>query len=590
MQHKYTQELDRQTLLDLLAVSRDQAPADLRIDNVKIMNLVSGGYLDGPIVIKHGYIVGFGAEYKEQPASQVIDAQGKVAVPGFFDAHLHIESSLMTPQTFEAATLPKGVTTIVCDPHEIVNVMGSQGMDWFVNSASQAIQNQFVQVSSCVPALPGCEVNGAEFTLEQMATYRNHPHVLGLAEMMNFPGVVHGDALVLDKLAAFAGLTRDGHAPMVRGRTLDAYISGGINNDHECTTYEEACEKLAKGLTIFIREGSAARNLNALAPILNEYSSAAVCLCTDDRNPYEIAHEGHIDSLIRRLINQHQVAPHVAYRAASLTPANHFGLKRLGLIAPGRKADIVLLNDVEQVDIAQVFIGGKDVASLDLVANAHQRYLNSNPPAFNTIVRNKVEASEFALNFAAGKKYHAIRVIHNEIITGSYVVTCTGVNAQGQPTFDQDCCLITVLERYGKQTKPAIALLTGSGLQTGALASSVGHDSHNIVAIGANPEELATAVNAIIDTAGGFSVVQGQQVTAHLDLPIAGLLSPAPAAQIEEQIEKLKTAALACGLTLEEPFIQLSFLSLPVIPSLKLTCNGLFDVNQFKFVELEIQD
>ncbi|RIY34778.1 adenine deaminase [Psittacicella gerlachiana] len=588
-QAKHTQELSREHLLDILAVARNEQEADLRIDNVKIMNLISGGYLDGPIVIKHGTIVGFGAQYQNHPASQVIDGQGHTAVPGFIDAHMHIESSIMTPQVFESLTLPLGLTTIVCDPHEVINVIGTTGLDWFLRSSAQAYQNQFIQMSSCVPALPNCEVNGAEFTVEQMKDYIDNPYVLGLAEMMNFPGVINGDPLVLDKMQLFSGMAIDGHAPTVSGRQLDAYLAAGVNNDHECTTKEEALEKLAKGVTVFMREASAARNLDALAPILNEYSSAAICLCTDDVTPYDMVHTGHIDAMVRRLIQKHGVKPHLAYRVSSYTTAQHYGLRRLGLIAPGKKADIVLVSDVENVTISKVFIGGLDVASLDLVGQAPARLAASNPPTFNSVVRTPVTAQDFSYNFEVGKKYRAVEVIHNEIITGEEHLTCIGHDAQGNAIFDKPAALLTTVERYGQQIKPAFALVTGTGLTQGALASSVGHDSHNLTAMGATAQDLAQAINAIIATNGGLSCVLNGEVKAHLALEIAGVLSTESAAYVQQTVEKLKEASRACGVFLHDPFMQLAFLPLPVIPKLKLTCNGLFDVTQFKFVPLEVE-
>ncbi|RIY31296.1 adenine deaminase [Psittacicella hinzii] len=589
-QAKHTQEISREHLLDILAVARNEQEADLRIDNVKILNLISGGTLEGPIVIKHGTIVGYGKEYANHPAKEVIDGQGNTAVPGFIDAHMHIESSVMAPQVFESLTLPLGLTTIICDPHEVINVIGTTGLDWFLRSSAQAYQNQFIQMSSCVPALPNCEINGAEFTVEQMRDYIDNPYVLGLAEMMNFPGVINGDALVLDKIELFSGMVVDGHSPTVSGRPLDAYISAGINNDHECTTKEEALEKLAKGLTVFIREASAARNLDNLAPILNEFSSAAICLCTDDITPYDMVHTGHINDMVRRLIQDHGVAPHIAYRVSSYTTAQHYGLKRLGLIAPGKKADIVLVSDVEKVSISKVFVGGKDVASLNLVENAPARLEASNPPTFKSVKREPVTAQDFTYNFEVGKKYRAVEIIANEIITGEEHLTCTGYDANGNPTFDKPAALLTTVERYGFETKSAFALVTGSGLTKGGLASSVGHDSHNLTAMGATPQDLADAVNAIIASNGGLSCVLDGEVKAHLPLPIAGVLSTESAMVVEQTIEQLKEDSRECGVFLHDPFMQLSFLPLPVIPKLKLTCNGLFDVTQFKFVSLEVEE
>ena len=353
--HKF-HHISRAEYQELLAVSRGDAVADYIIDNVSILDLINGGEISGPIVIKGRYIAGVGAEYADAPALQRIDARGATAVPGFIDAHLHIESSMMTPVTFETATLPRGLTTVICDPHEIVNVMGEAGFAWFARCAEQARQNQYLQVSSCVPALEGCDVNGASFTLEQMLAWRDHPQVTGLAEMMDYPGVISGQNALLDKLDAFRHLTLDGHCPGLGGKELNAYIAAGIENCHESYQLEEGRRKLQLGMSLMIREGSAARNLNALAPLINEFNSPQCMLCTDDRNPWEIAHEGHIDALIRRLIEQHNVPLHVAYRVASWSTARHFGLNHLGLLAPGKQADIVLLSDARKVTVQQVLV------------------------------------------------------------------------------------------------------------------------------------------------------------------------------------------------------------------------------------------
>lgn len=509
--HKF-HHISRAEYQELLAVSRGDAVADYIIDNVSILDLINGGEISGPIVIKGRYIAGVGAEYADAPALQRIDARGATAVPGFIDAHLHIESSMMTPVTFETATLPRGLTTVICDPHEIVNVMGEAGFAWFARCAEQARQNQYLQVSSCVPALEGCDVNGASFTLEQMLAWRDHPQVTGLAEMMDYPGVISGQNALLDKLDAFRHLTLDGHCPGLGGKELNAYIAAGIENCHESYQLEEGRRKLQLGMSLMIREGSAARNLNALAPLINEFNSPQCMLCTDDRNPWEIAHEGHIDALIRRLIEQHNVPLHVAYRVASWSTARHFGLNHLGLLAPGKQADIVLLSDARKVTVQQVLVKGEPIDAQTLQAE---------------------ESARLA---------------------------------------------------------PACGLLGGFGLNEGALAATVSHDSHNIVVIGRSAEEMALAVNQVIQDGGGLCVVRNGQVQSHLPLPIAGLMSTDTAQSLAEQIDALKAAARECGPLPDEPFIQMAFLSLPVIPALKLTSQGLFDGEKFAFTTLEVTE
>ncbi|WP_336220162.1 adenine deaminase [Citrobacter amalonaticus] len=582
--HKF-HYISRQEQQELLAVARGEAVADYIIDNVIILDLIHGGEMMGPVVIKGRHIAGIGTEYTDAPALRRIDAGGATAVPGFIDAHLHIESSMMTPVTFETATLPRGLTTVVCDPHEIVNVMGEKGFAWFVRCAGQAKQNQYIQVSSCVPALPGCDVNGADFTLNQMLAWRDHPLVAGLAEVMDYPGVIAGRDALLDKMDAFRSLTLDGHCPGLQGKALNAYIAAGIQNCHESFRLEEGHRKLQLGMALMMREGSAARNLDALAPLLNAFNSPQCMLCTDDRNPWEIAHEGHIDALIRRLIVQHNVPLHIAYRVASWSAARHFGLHHLGLLAPGKQADIVLLRDAHNVTVQQVFIKGEPVDCDTLKAEEASRLACTLPPYGNTVARHPVSAADFPLNFIPGKRYRVIDVIPDELIThaSSSLYTADG--------FDRDdLCFIAVLERYGREQPPACGLLGGFGLRDGALAATVSHDSHNIVVIGHNAEEMALAVNQVITDGGGLCVVRQGQVQCHLPLPIAGLMSTDTADSLADKIDALKAAGRECGSLPDEPFIQMAFLSLPVIPALKLTSQGLFDGVTFSFTSLEITD
>ncbi|MGJ7266498.1 adenine deaminase [Morganella morganii] len=581
--NKRTCTRSREEMTTLLAVARSEAPADYRIDNVRILDLINGGEFPGPVVISGNAIAGVGTVYKDAPAHQVIDGKNAVVVPGFIDAHLHIESGMMTPVTFESATLPLGVTTIVCDPHEIVNVMGEEGIEWFLRCAEQAQQNQFVQVSSCVPALPGSDVNGADFPLTEMLKYKDHSHVLGLAEMMNFPAVIAGEAETLDKLDAFRDMTLDGHCPMVTGKDLNGYIAGGIENCHESHRYEEGLEKLALGMALMIREGSAARNLDALAPLITAMSSPQCLLCTDDRNPWEIIHEGHMNALVYRLINQHQIPVHIAYRVASWSAARHFGLKNLGLVAPGKQADLVLLRDEKTVDIQAVMCGGHWVDKAALLRERKAKQAASRPPMQNTVRRQAVTAQSLAFVPVAGHEYRAISVIPNELITCEQRVSWDGHR------YDRDnICSLAVIERYGRQTPPATALLHNFGLTRGALASTVSHDSHNIVVAGIDPMDMALAVNQLIAGGGGMCVVADGRVLSHATLPIAGLMSDKTADEIAAEIESLKAACRDCGVMLDEPFIQMAFLSLPVIPTLKLTSLGLYDVNKFVFTHSEL--
>lgn len=580
---KRTQTLNREELKKVLAVARGDEQADLLIKNVKILDLINGEILDSAIVIFGKTIAGIGPEYADHQAREVIDAKGLTAVPGFIDGHLHIESSMMNPFEFERMTLPLGTTTAICDPHEITNVMGDVGYSWFLRSSELMHQNLFVQTSSCVPALPGFESNGGEFKLEDMIKYKSHPNVLGLAEMMNFPGVINANEAVLDKLEAYQDLNLDGHSPLLRGKALNAYIAAGIQNCHETISAEEGKEKLQKGMALILREGSVAKNLKTLAPLVSEFNSTQCLLCTDDRNPYEILEEGHINYMIKKLINDLKTPVHVAYRLSSYSAAKHFGLKRLGLIAPGKQADIVLVSDLKAVAIKEVFIAGKNIKSLKLDETIKEKISKSLPPLENTIKRLPLKPSDFNYNLRTGK-YNVIEIVKDEIITNHLVVNYNGAS------FDQDDILFMAnVERYGSQLPPALGLVKGSGLKIGAIAASVAHDSHNLMVIGKSVEDMVVALNALIKTGGGLCVVKEGKVTAMLELPLAGLLSLKTGNEIFEDIKKLKVAYKDCGVTLDEPFIQMAFLALPVIPKLKLTDRGLFDVSTFSYTTLEVR-
>ena len=582
--NKRTQTLPREELKVVLAVARGEAAPDLIIKNVKILDLINGDIFESAIAIVGKTIAGIGLEYLDADAPKALeylDAGGAVAVPGFIDGHLHIESSMMNPFEFERMTLPIGTTTAICDPHEITNVMGDVGYSWFLRCSELMHQNLFVQTSSCVPALPGFETNGGEFKLSEMLKYKQHPNVLGLAEMMNFPGVINGNDAVLDKLEAYSDLNLDGHSPLLRGKALNAYIAAGIQNCHETVTRDEGREKLQKGMALIIREGSVAKNIKTLAPLVSEFNSMQCLLCTDDRNPFEILEEGHINYMIKKMINEMKMPAHVAYRLSSYSAAKHFGLKRLGLIAPGKQADIVLLNDVNQVVIREVLIAGKKIPSLKLDETINEKLKKSNPPLENTIKRKPLVISDFQYALKKGN-YNVIEIVKDEIITNHLVSHYDGSNFE-----HDDILFMANIERYGQELKPALGLVRGTGLKSGAIAASVAHDSHNLMVIGATLEDMVVAVNALIAAGGGLCVAQDQKVTSLLELPLAGLLSLKTGGEIFEDIKKLKIAYKNCGIVLEEPFIQMAFLALPVIPKLKLTDRGLFDVTTFSYIELE---
>ena len=577
---KRTQMITRDELKKVLAVARGDEIADVLIKNVKILDLVNGEVVDSAIVLSGKTIAGIGLEYADSKGVNVIDGKGLTAVPGFIDGHLHIESSMMNPFEFERMTLPLGTTTAICDPHEITNVMGDKGFSWFLRCSERMHQNLFVQTSSCVPALPGFESNGGEFKLSEMKKYKPHSNVLGLAEMMNFPGVINGDDKVIDKIEEYSDMNLDGHCPMLRGKALNAYIAAGIQNCHETVSADEGKEKLQKGMALIIREGSVAKNLKTLAPLVTEFNSSQCFLCTDDRNPYEILKEGHINYMIKKMIGELKMPVHVVYRLSSLSAARHFGLKKLGLIAPGKQADIVLLKNLEQVEIADVFIAGVRAKELNLDHTINDKMKSSNPPLENTIKREPLKESDFNYELKPGL-YNIIEIVKDEIITNHITAEYDGVK------FDHDDILFMVnIERYGNNLPPALGLVKGMGLKRGAIAASVAHDSHNLMVVGKTIPEIVVAANALIKSGGGLCVVDEGKVTALLELPLAGLLSLKTGNEIYEDIKKLKTEYHKLGVTLEEPFIQMAFLALPVIPKLKLTDRGLFDVSTFSYIGL----
>ncbi len=581
LMHKHTQQLNREQLVQILAVQRNEQTAALKLTNLSVLDLINGETIPGPIVIEQGHIVAIGPEAEPLKAHRTVDCKGQTAVPGFIDGHMHVETSTMTPFEFERTTLPLGTTSIVCDPHELTNVIGKEAIEWFLRCSEMMMQNMFVQISSCVPAVADLDINGSDFSLEEMQAYVEHPHVLGLAEVMDYPSVINANPKMLDKLSAFSALNIDGHCPLVSGLELSAYTTCGIQNCHETTNYQEGKEKLAKGMTVILREGSVAKNLDALAPLITEFSSPLCLLCTDDRNPHETAKEGHINYMVKRLIQHHHIPPHLAYRVASWSAARHFSLRRLGLIAPGYKADINLIQDLNQVDIQRVLIGGQFVDELNLTDSVAEKLNASSPPLQPTMQHAPVNENELVIPMTEGD-YHIIEIVKNELLTNHLISHFDGEQ------FDQTGInKLAIVERYGHQLSPVMGLVKGFKLNEGAIATSVGHDSHNIVAIGADEQSMALAINHLLNIGGGYCVVQNSKVTAELNLPLGGIMSLDSSENITSQIVALKKSAKAIGVTVAEPFVQMSFLALPVIPSLKITVKGLVDVEQFKIIGLQ---
>ncbi|HEY8567179.1 MAG TPA: adenine deaminase [Beijerinckiaceae bacterium] len=561
------------TTADRIAQGRGSAPADLVVKDVRLYDLVTGALTRTDIAVCGDTIVGTYGIYR---GTRVIEGRGRVAVPGFIDTHLHVESSLVTPLEFDRCVLPHGVTTAICDPHEMANVLGTAAFDYFLESASRTVMDLRVQLSSCVPATH-LETAGARIEAADLLPYRDHRKVIGLAEFMNVPGVLAGDPACLAKIEAFAGRHVDGHAPLLSGLDLNGYVAAGIRTDHETTTAEEALEKIRKGLTVLIREGSVSKDLAALQPLLTVETSPFLALCTDDRNPLDIAEEGHLDHMIRTLIAKGTPAL-AAYRAASLTAATAFGLRDRGLVAPGRRADIVLLDDLESCAVSDVIAGGRFVSE-DLFAGRG----SIAPIGLDSMKAAEVSAEDFRIA-ASGGTASVIGVIPGKIITEHLRLDLPVRGGERRVDLDQDAIKVAVVARHGVNRNIGLGFVKGFGLKVGAIASSVGHDSHNICVVGVDVADMALAVNRLRAIRGGFVVASDGEVRAELSLPIAGLMSDRPYEAVRDGLHPLREAARALGTALPEPFLQVAFLPLPVIPHLKITDRGLVDVDRFALV------
>jgi adenine deaminase len=560
-------------LKNAIAQGKGAAPADLVLKGGRLFDLVTGNLVETDIAISGSRIVGTHETYTGR---QEVDVSGAIIVPGFIDTHLHIESSLVTPLEFDRCVLPHGVTTAICDPHEIANVLGAEGIRYFLDSALATIMDVRVQLSSCVPATH-LETSGAKLTAADLKPFMDHPKVLGLAEFMNFPGVLHHDEECLAKLELFQGRHIDGHAPLLRGLDLNGYLSAGIRTDHEITTADEALEKLSKGMHVLIREGSVSKDLHALIPIITERNSPFIALCTDDRNPLDIAEEGHLDFMIRTAIAG-GAPPLAAYRAASISAARAFGLRDRGLVAPGWRADLVLLGSLEACDVRQVISAGRIVTG-DLYATR----ASVQPVGRNSVRAPAVSAKDFRAKARQGK-YPVIGVIPGKIITSHLAMTLP--EKDGAPVVDlaQDAIKVAVVERHGRNGNIAVGFVNGFGLKKGAIASTVGHDCHNICVVGASEEDMAVAVNRLREIEGGFVVAGDGRVMAELSLPIAGLMSDRSFEEVRDALIPLRAAAKSLGTVLPEPFLQVAFLPLPVIPHLKISDRGLVDVDRFELI------
>jgi len=566
------------SLKERIQIASGDGIADLLIKNGRVVDVFSGQIEKKDVAIFGGVIVGFG----DYQAREIIDVKGDFLCPGLIDGHVHIESSMVTIPEFARAVLPNGTTTVVTDPHEIANVLGREGIRFMAESARGLPLNVFIMLPSCVPATH-METSGATLRAIDLKSLFKEPWAIGLAEMMNFPGVIFRNPEVIKKIEMAKGKPIDGHAPMLSGKGLYAYLTAGIRSDHECTTLREAKEKLKNGMWIMIREGTTARNLRALLLLVQPKNARRFLFVTDDRHPKELLEEGHIDSMVRQAIRW-GIDPILAIQMATLNPAEYFRLDDLGAIAPSYRADIVSFDHLGRFQIKKVFKDGVLVADNGKMLSSSIRKRKS--PKVKGSVRIKPLKNNSFLLRSDESLAKVIQLIPDQIITKKGVKKILLKEGVAYPNIKEDILKIVVVERHKATGNIGIGFVQGFGLKKGAIGSSVAHDSHNLVIVGTNDQDILKAAEVIQAMSGGLVAVLDGRVLASLPLPIAGLMSEASVAQVNLQLEALHHAAKNLGCEIPDPFMTLSFLSLPVIPELKITDKGLVDVNQFKFVPL----
>lgn len=566
--------LSEARLADIIDRARGKGPADLVVKSVGILDLTSGEVVAGDIAIAGDRIVGTCESYS---GASAIDGRGLIAVPGFIDSHVHCESTLVPPLEFDRCVVPRGTTTAICDPHEICNVLGVPGLRFFLECAAVTVMDLRVQLSSCVPATH-LETSGARLEAEDLLPFKHHPKVLGLAEFMNVPGVLNKDPAALRKLAAFSDVQIDGHSPLLSSYDLNAYIAAGIRNCHETTSAAEAREKLAKGMQILIREGTVSKDLAALAELITTERAPFLAFCTDDRNPLDIAEEGHIDHLIRTAIGR-GVRPIDAYRAATWSAARHFGLFDRGLVAPGQRADIVLLEDLAACKVHSVICRGAPVTLDRFKARPDVPLVG-----LDSVRLKPATATTFHMPAGTGGPPPVIGIRPGQILTDRLTLDVPRRDGAFVADIARDVLKVAVLGRHNDKGNVGLGFVKGFGIARGAIASSIGHDSHNVCVIGCNDQDMAAAVNRLIELKGGFAAVSDGRVVGELALPIAGLMSDQPFEVVEQGLRRLRAAVRKLGTRLHEPFLQMAFLALPVIPHLRITDKGLVDVDRFELV------
>lgn len=573
MQEIYGQKTDRQLAAKqrIIAVAAGREKADLVLKNAKYLNVFSNEFLSGDIAVANGLIAGVG----KYDGKTEIDVSGKLVLPGFIDAHIHLESSMVTPAEFAKAVVAHGTTTVITDPHEITNVMGIDGVEYMIQASQNLPIDVHFMMPSCVPATE-IDESGAELDCKDIDLYLDNKKVLGLAEMMNYVGVVNGDKNVLSKIVTSQAHHKkiDGHAPELSGNDLNAYIAAGVYSDHECSTFENALEKLRKGQFIMIREGTAAHNLKALMPLLTQQYYSRCMFATDDKHPSDLLYGGHIDYIVKQAL-KNGADPIVALKTATHHAARYFLLNNKGAIASGYLADIVVVDNLEDFNVETVFKRGKlvfDGEVKDFSAPTVDKKLAEK--CFDTFHLNSVTPSSFKVDGKLG----LIGLVGGELLTRN-------LGTADKIDVENDILKIACIERHKGTNHIGVGYVKGYSLKSGAVATSVAHDSHNIITVGCNDDDIAVAVNAIKDSKGGIAVVENGKIKALLELPIAGLMSDEPLTTVNEKLENAKSSAYELGADKSiDPFMTLSFLSLPVIPSLRITTKGVFDAENWKML------
>ena len=572
---------DRKILSNVIDVARRRKAADVIIKNAKIVNVFNETVEEGNIAVSGGLIAGIGA-YEE--GDTIYNVDGAFVSPGFIDSHMHIESTMLIPTEFAKAVVPLGTTTAIVDPHEIANVAGIPGIQFMLNASKNLPIDIYFMLSSCVPAT-NLETSGATLYAEDLAVLKNSDKVLGLAEVMNYPGVINKDPELLDKIVLFRDSVIDGHSPTLTGYDLNAYLSAGILADHECTTKEEALEKLSKGMWIMMREGSVTRDVLNLLPILNDKTKHRLLICTDDKHPEDLINEGHVNFAIRLFVENGIPLP-VAVRLATLNPALFFGFRRKGGVAPGYAADLVVFDTLKKIDL--VFKDGV------LVSKDSTPLFDVEEPVHVDAVKNTINLKQVTFEklrvLPRGKKIRVIGLTKNSVVTDELIFEPKVLDGVLVSDTERDIIKIAVFERHKATGKVAVGFIHGLGLKSGAFATSIAHDSHNIIVAGENDKDMLLAISQLESTGGGIALAKNGAVLDYLALPYGGLMTNNSVYEVAEVLERLhKVAHNELGITYPDPFMALSFMHLAVIPKLKITDSGLVDVDKFEFVDLFVE-